>query len=514
MNSFSSPSYTIFITVFIITFFSPSATAKKYKIDEETYSSIALHFSSDISHQGDGIFTFERLEAYVETQMRQNRIPGMALAIVQGEHILHLQGYGNSSSSLVVTPQTPFYIGSVSKSLTALAVLQLVEQGLIHLDDPVQAYIPWFKVADERWSSEITVRHLLNQTSGLLRGDQNREILPARASIEAAVRNLKDVPPSQPPGESYHYFNANYTILGLLVEEVSGLPYDEYLHERIFTPLEMERSFTDPMAARAFGLAQGHTQMFGFPLPRQQPHLNFDLPAGFIITTAQDMAHYLIAQLNDGRFQDRRLLSPEGMRVMHQPPDGIVSSYAMGWEISAFGGEPVIQHSGGLETFYARAILLPQQGYGLAILINQNGLVNLAAYERIVDDLVRLLLESEPQGGTSLRLVYLVIAALVALDLGRRVFALLNIRRWADWAQSKSIKQIQLNLSWDLVVPLFLLLGLPLLSISVFGLSMTRVIIFYYLPDISLWILISALLSLVRGILKLRLYREVQGSLY
>jgi hypothetical protein len=276
----------------------------------------------------------------------------------------------------------------------------------------------------------------------------------------------------------------------------------------------MERSFTDPVAARAFGLAQGHTQMFGFPLLRQQPHLNFDLPAGFIITTAQDMAHYLIAQLNDGRFQDRRLLSPEGMRVMHQPPDGIVSSYAMGWEISAFGGEPVIQHSGGLETFYARAILLPQQGYGLAILINQNGLVNLAAYERIVDDLVRLLLESEPQGGTSLRLVYLVIAALVALDLGRRVFALLNIRRWADWAQSKSIKQIQLNLSWDLVVPLFLLLGLPLLSISVFGLSMTRVIIFYYLPDISLWILISALLSLVRGILKLRLYREVQGSLY
>jgi CubicO group peptidase (beta-lactamase class C family) len=211
----------------------------------------------------------EKLDAYIEANMRQNRIPGMALAITQGERILYLQGYGSSFSNQAVTPKTPFYIGSVSKSFTALAVLQLVEQGLIELDAPIQAYIPWFQVANESYSSAITARHLLNQTSGMSRSDYNRDLLPADATIEEAVRNLKVIQPSQPPGENLHYFNANYTILGYLVEEVSGLGYGEYLQERIFKPLDMERSFTDPQAARAVGLAQGHTQMLSFPLPRQ-----------------------------------------------------------------------------------------------------------------------------------------------------------------------------------------------------------------------------------------------------
>jgi hypothetical protein len=131
------------------------------------------------------------------------------------------------------------------------------------------------------------------------------------------------------------------------------------------------------------------------------------------------MANYLIAQVNGGRYVDRQVLSPAWMDQMHQPPDGIDSSYAMGWEASMIDGIPTIQHSGGLETFYSRATLLPEQGYGLAILINQNGLLNLATYERISDDIARLLLGKEPAGGLSLRTIYLGIAGIMTIDLGR-----------------------------------------------------------------------------------------------
>jgi CubicO group peptidase (beta-lactamase class C family) len=454
----------------------------------------------------------ERLDAFIEAQMRQNQIPGMAVAVTQGARILYLQGYGKADSNQAVTPTTPFYIGSVTKSFTALAVLQMVEEGKVDLDNSIQTYLPWFSLADETHASAITVRQLLNQTSGMARGDHNRDALAPAATIEEGVKNLKHVQPSQPPGTAFQYFNANYTILGLLVEHVSGLAYEEYLQERIFEPLEMKHSFTDPVAAAPLGLAQGHTQLLGFPFSRQQPHLAFDLPAGFIITTAQDMAHYLIAQGNEGKFEERQVLTPHWMRVMHQSLNEIGSSYAMGWESSTIDGTRTIQHSGSLETFYARAVLLPEQEYGLAILINQNGLLNLLAYERLSDDLVRLLLGNEPLGGISLSVFYLGIAAVIFIDLGRHLYAFLRIRRWPGWAQDKSDTRQRMDIAWNLVVPIFLLVVLPLLSVSLNGLAFTKVLIFYYLPDISLWIFVGALLAFLRGIIKVRMYQKVRAK--
>jgi CubicO group peptidase (beta-lactamase class C family) len=218
--------------------------------------------------------SIEKLDTFVEEQMRRNRIPGMALAITYEDQILYLQGYGDAAPNQPVTPQTPFYIGSVSKSFTALAAMQLSEAGRLDLDAPVQDYLPWFRVADEMASSAITVRHLLNQTSGLAVGAQNAGISPD-ALMETAARNLKDVRPVQPPGTSFHYYNPNYTVLGLLVETVSGQTYADYLFQHIFTPLDMQNSFTSVDRAKHAGLAQGYGQAFGFPIPRQPtvPHI-------------------------------------------------------------------------------------------------------------------------------------------------------------------------------------------------------------------------------------------------
>src|SRR5512147_865422 len=112
--------------------------------------------------------SYEAIDHYIEQQMQHLHIPGAALAIVEGDQIVHLRGFGLACpNGAAPTPQTPFFIGSLTKSFTALAVMQLVEAGKVELDAPVQRYLPWFRVADLQASSQMTVRHLLNQTSGL-----------------------------------------------------------------------------------------------------------------------------------------------------------------------------------------------------------------------------------------------------------------------------------------------------------------------------------------------------------
>lgn len=214
-------------------------------------------------------FDFAKVDAYIQTQMQRNGIPGVSIAVTQGGQVVYLRGYGTAGRGQPMTPDTPMYIGSTSKSFTALAVLQLLEQGKLDLDAPVQRYLPWFTLADENAARAITLRNLLNHSSGL--SDlQYVEVhrVPDTASIEEGVRDLRVARPVDPVGTKFHYFNPGYATLGLIVEKVSGQSYGDYLRQHILAPLEMNRTFTDPAPARQAGLAQGHSLMFGLAVPR------------------------------------------------------------------------------------------------------------------------------------------------------------------------------------------------------------------------------------------------------
>ena len=173
---------------------------------------------------------FDAIDAYVQEQMQEMRMPGAALGIVKGDKIVHLEGFGDADDSgREVTPHTPFKIGSMSKSFTALAIMQLVEDGKIDLDAPVQHYIPWFRVADLEASKRITVRHLLNQTSGIPKAAGLTFVYEEDSSkdaLEKEVRATRYVELTHPPGKVYQYSNLNYTTLGLIVQMVSGEPYE------------------------------------------------------------------------------------------------------------------------------------------------------------------------------------------------------------------------------------------------------------------------------------------------
>ena len=161
-----------------------------------------------------GPANFEEVDAYVSTKMKELGIPGAALVIVQGDQIVHLKGFGVADGSgRPVTPQTPFFTGSTGKSITALAIMQLVEAGKIKLDAPVQTYLPWFRVADVKASEAITVRQLLNMTSGIPKSIGQEQIANTDLSdsaIENNVRALSKIELIAPPGERFEYSNSNY----------------------------------------------------------------------------------------------------------------------------------------------------------------------------------------------------------------------------------------------------------------------------------------------------------------
>jgi CubicO group peptidase (beta-lactamase class C family) len=347
---------------------------------------------------------FSAVDAYVEAQMKTLKIPGLALAIVQGDQVVYVKGYGQAHpDGSPVTSQTPFMIGSTTKSITALAVMQLVEAGKIELDAPVQTYIPWFRVADESASAQITVKHLLTQTSGFSSAAGHVELAASDTSeqaIENSVRALKDVILVRAPGQAHEYSNINYTVLGLVVQMISGQSYESYIQENVFDPLEMSHSFTSLDKARRNGMSTGYLTLFGLPSAKNVPFNRGNIAGGYLICSAEDLAHYLIAQLNEGHYGNVSVISPQGIDAMHQrlvstgmPGD----SYGMGWQVSPVNGVPAIWHDGDNANFSANLMMAPQAKLGIVVLSNANGTFVLQTPYQIATGVQAILLGKQPR---------------------------------------------------------------------------------------------------------------------
>ena len=331
-------------------------------------------------HQTNTDFT--AIDAYVREQMDALGIPGVALGIIQDGQATHLQGFGAADASgRPVTPQTPFYIGSITKSFTSLAVMQLVEEGKIDLDAPVQTYLPWFRLADAEASSQITVRHLLTQTTGMSEKDGNR-IWATQQGMEEAVRNLTDVELTYPVGTTYQYCNFNFIIAGLIVEKVSGLTYEEYVIEHIFQPLDMQHSYASVQLAQSDDLSDGHYNMFGktFTDNREMPPVS--LATGQLIISVEDLSHFAIAHMNDGQYGDATILSPQGIEEMFTPAvEKWENAYwGMGWDVGTLEDWQIASKVGDTGTFHAAMLLVPEINLSVILLANASGFSQMQSY--------------------------------------------------------------------------------------------------------------------------------------
>lgn len=325
--------------------------------------------------------SYDAIDAYVEKEMRRLNMPGVSLAIVEDDQIVHLRGFGRARPhGAAPTPQTPFVLGSTTKSFTALAVMQLVEAGRIELDAPIQRYLPWFWVADPKASARITVRHLLNQTSGLPTSSGEITLADFDASPDAAERQaraLSTLVLTRPAGSTFEYCNSNYQLLGLIIEAASGETYADYVQRHIFTPLEMSHSYTSPAIARQNGLAVGHQYWFAIPFAApNMPVPHGSHPAGLLISSAEDMAHYLIAYINGGRYGNVQILSAAGIDELQRGVADVramglsLGRYGMGWFVDTIGQTKIAWHSGTLPDFASYMALLPEQKKGVVLLFN------------------------------------------------------------------------------------------------------------------------------------------------
>jgi CubicO group peptidase (beta-lactamase class C family) len=466
-----------------------------------------------------------RIDAFVSEQVRRHGIPGIALGLVEGDRIIHLQGFGKADQTgRAVTPQTPVDLASVSKPLTALAVMQLVEAGKVELDAPVQRYLPAFRVADPVASAQITVRHLLQHTSGIPVTACDTRV--DAVTLEQYVAELQTVELDRPVGARHEYCSGNYNVLGRIIEVVSGQSYASYMQQQVFAPLQMRHSFTSAPEAQRDGLAQEYRWLFGLRVPAQSYFTPSQLPSGYLMSSAEDMCHFLIAQLNGGRFGDARVLSPQGIAAMHAPgvaagTDG--KTYGLGWMTESIGGVSIVRHDGGHPNVRTFLFLEPDLRRGAVVLINSFSLLaDATAFTAIREGVARLLAGQEPAPASSLSLptLYLIVDAVLAALLALALWPLLRMRRWnqrlRQHYQAGGLRRLRLGLrlGWELGLPLLLLIGVRLLLGSMGAQSWYEGLITF--PDFIAWLwaisLVLLLTGILRGVLVLRTWRSTHQT--
>jgi CubicO group peptidase (beta-lactamase class C family) len=455
-----------------------------------------------------------QIDAFVTAQMRRLHIPGVALGIVHQNQVVYTQGYGvTDPNGRRMTAHTPFVLASISKSFTALAVMQEVEQGSINLDAPVQRYLPWFQVATPGATSQITIRNLLTHTSGL--SPYLGGIRPAspHESIEQFVQDMRTTKLTASVGTTFQYSNANYAVLGEVLQVVSGETYGDYIQHHIFDPLAMQDSFTSRAAALPHGLTAGYQTFWGAVLPVTAPyHLDIQ-PAGYLISSASDMTHYLIAQMNDGHYGTTSVLSPAGMQIMHMQEvithqneggnGALQAQYAMGWFVGSLDGVPLLNHGGDDINMHGDMMMAPGSDWGLILLTNLGSLEGniVGALPQTAEGVMHLLLDQPIPAATDLVTIYLIIdgieGVLTALALWSLIRLLRQRQRSLDNQFPSLLRSLMLPLLWEWALPIVLFLSIP----SLLG-GVTWIGILLYLPDVGYWLLALFFLLFCTGLVR------------
>ncbi len=316
---------------------------------------------------------FSGIDRYVRAEMERNQIPGVSLAIVRAGEIAHAAAYGVRSlaTGQPMTLETLVDLASVSKPMTALAVLQLYEAGRLDLDAPVRRYLPEFDVSDEAAAGKITVRQLLRHTSGLRRKQDHLAPccgMERQLDLQWAVQQLHRAQLNRPVGARFEYANSNYVLLAALVARVTGEPFPAYMRERVFAPLGMKHTTLDADEARHWGLAEYHEPQWGRVRVSPSKFSGW-YGASLVKSNAADMTRFLIAMLNSGANDTGRVVSPSSLNLAHGE-----APYDLGWFIEPragfLGGGRVVSHTGEIWGSNAAVMLAPDLHLGVVVLAN------------------------------------------------------------------------------------------------------------------------------------------------
>ena len=296
--------------------------------------------------------------------------PGAAVIVVKGGRVLFRKAYGlaNLETQTPMQPEMVFEIGSITKQFTSTAILMLAEQGKLALTDDVRTYVP--QLPDK--GALITIEHLLTHTSGIkdYTEDPKWPALWRQDLTPAQVLDLvKDAPLDFPPGTKWRYDNTGYTLLGMILEKASGMPYAEFIQRNIFEPLGMAHSLYGSLSAIVPHRAAGYTK--GEKKWENAPYLSLAQPyaAGSLMSSVDDLA------LWDAAVSSERLISPASWRKAfsgYRLPDGEDTRYGFGWELGSYEGHAVIHHGGGIPGYATEVFRMPADHLYVAVLTNSD----------------------------------------------------------------------------------------------------------------------------------------------
>ena len=342
---------------------------------------------------------------FVTKTMAEWKVPGMAIAIVKDGKVIFSDGFGykDVKNKLKVTPRTLFAIGSSSKAFTATTVGILADEGKLEWDKPVRTYLPSFKLWDNFASERMTPRDLLCHRSGLPRHDLMWYNSPF--SRKDLFDRLQYLEPNADFRATFQYQNLMIMTAGYLVGELSKSSWEDFTQKRIFDPLGMTNSnFSVAVSQKAPDFALPYSEKDG--KVDEIPFRNIDAigPAGSINSNVTDMSHWVLMNLNKGKYGDKQIISESSLGQLHTPQmviqegafrimekysEMFFTSYGMGWFITSYRGHTFIHHGGNIDGFTAFVTFMPRDNMGMVILTNLNGtmlpeVVALNAYDRLL----------------------------------------------------------------------------------------------------------------------------------
>ena len=435
-----------------------------------------------------------RLDEFIATEMPKAGAPGLAYAVTEnGEISSDAQGEILIGSGREVSPETPFVIGSISKSFTALAVMQLVEAGQVDLNAGISQYLPVFS---DRPSGAITIRQLLSHTSGYSTfqgNDRDHDGAGSAGALSRHVERIAQWTPAYTPETRWDYSNANYYVLGALIEAVSGRGYASYIESEILEPAGMAHSFVAD--GESHDIAAGHLPWFGAKRPAEQGGTDaLSAPVGGVIASAGDIALYMTMMMNG----EDDIISAESKAQMMRPASSASPFYGFGWYIDAANG--TVSHAGttpGVETL---AVMVPAERKGVVVLVNAGSGMGFGENGNLISGISTIALGEDYAGdsGRWSRMALFGMFVLMPVVFGIGIFQAVFGR---EKLRAKSGMFGAFSMWFPLLITIALAWTCVWLLPSLFGVSMGTLRV--YSPDLALCLVASAAAGVTWALVRL-----------
>lgn len=328
------------------------------------------------------VFLRDSLDVQMQRGLAQWNIPGAAVCVVRGNEVIAAKGYGvcDLKNRKPVDANTLFMIGSNTKAFTGTALALLEQDKKCTLEDRVQKWLPSFTMKDPWVAQHLTLTDIVSHRMGMETFQGDFTYWTSNLSAEQVIEKFGKFTPEYDFRSKWGYTNAGYAIAGACIKAISGKTWAEVVRERIFQPLEMTRSL--PLSAEAKNtdnLAMPYTKIDGELSPIQFAIIDNLAPAGSIASSVNDMSHWLIAQLNQGKYKGKeaipfaaiqRTRQPESILGRNNQKGSHYELYGLGWVLHDFHGSEVVSHTGGVNGYVTAVTLLPEQNIGIVVLTN------------------------------------------------------------------------------------------------------------------------------------------------